>query len=441
MKSYAARRARLLAQMAAQGGGAAIIATNPEVMRNHDSAFPFRFDSNFFYFSGFPEPESVILLIAGTDGKQESVLFCREKNPERESWDGFRFGPEAARDHFGFDEALPIDALDEEVVRRCAKLPALYYPTGSSLDAQVSGWLQAMRSQFRQAPRTTYDLNSVAGEMRLIKDADEIATMQRAAHISAQAHMRAMRFIKPGMNEYQVEAELQYEFRKNGSQFPAYTPIVASGANACILHYMANNAVCKDGDLLLIDAGCELDGYASDVTRTFPVNGTFTGPQRDCYELVLAAQQAALDQAKAGLPYHAMNDAAVRILAQGMLDLGLLDGGKVGSVDDVIEKKAHRQFYMHGTGHWLGLDVHDAGDYQPRPGPNGVDRSERLLEPGMVVTIEPGLYVRPSEGVPEAFWNIGIRIEDDILITADGNQNFSAACPRSIADIEALMKG
>lgn len=441
MKSYAARRARLLAQMDAQGGGAAIIATNPEQMRNHDSTFPFRYDSSFFYLSGFPEPESVILLIAEADGKHESLLFCREKNIEREIWDGFRFGPDAARDHFGFDAAYPIAALDEEVVRRCAKLPALYYPTGSNLDAQVSGWLQAMRGQYRQAPRASHDLNALVGEMRVIKDADEIATMQSAAQISAEAHMRAMRFIKPGMNEFQVEAELLYEFRKNGSQYPAYTPIVASGGNACILHYMANNAVCKDGDLLLIDAGCELDGYASDVTRTFPVNGTFSGAQRDCYELVLASQQAALDQAKAGLPYHAMNDAAVRVLAQGMLDLGLLDGGKVGSVDDVIEKKAHRQFYMHGTGHWLGLDVHDAGDYQPRPAPGGGERSERLLEPGMVVTIEPGIYVRPSEGVPEAFWNIGIRIEDDIVITADGNLNLSAACPRSIAEIEALMKG
>jgi Xaa-Pro aminopeptidase len=440
MKSYAARRARLLAKMQAQGGAVAIIATAPEQVRNSDCDFPFRHDSNFFYLSGFPEPHSVMVLIAGADGKHESLLFCREKNVEREIWDGFRYGPDAARDHFGFDAAYPIDALDAEITRRAAKLPTIYYALGSRLEAQVSGWLHTMRTQSRSAPQTCIDIGLLLNDMRLFKDADEVATMSRAAQISADAHMRAMRTICPGMNEYQILAEIEYEFRKNGAQYPAYTPIVASGGNACILHYIANNAVCKDGDLLLIDAGCELDGYAADVTRTFPVNGRFSGPQRDCYELVLAAQQAALGKALAGLPYHAMNDAAVRILAQGMLDLGLLDGGKVGGVDDVIEKKAHRQFYMHGTGHWLGMDVHDVGDYKNGPAPGGGERAERLLEAGMVVTIEPGIYIRPSEGVPEAFWNIGIRIEDDILITPDGHLNMSEAAPRAIDEIEALMK-
>ena len=442
MKPYAARRAKVLAQMQAQGGAAAIIATAPEQVRNSDCDFPFRHDSNFHYLSGFNEPHSVMVLIAPQNGKTETLLFCREKNLEREIWDGFRYGPEAAREQFGFDAAYPICALDSEITRRLPHIPTLYHALGSGpQDTRMAGWLQTMRQESRNAPQTCRSLGLLLDEMRLFKDESEIITMRRAGQISANAHRRAMQKTRPNMHEYEIEAELLYEFRRNGAQAPAYNPIVASGANACVLHYSANNALCKDGDLLLIDAGCEFDSYAADITRTFPVNGRFSGPQKDCYQLVLAAQQAAIDQAMPGRAYNAVNDAAVRVLAQGMLDLGLLDAGKVGNVDDVIEKKAFRQFYMHSTGHWLGMDVHDVGDYRSGIAPEGGERAHRVLQAGMVLTVEPGLYVRPGDGVPEAFWHIGIRIEDDVLITAEGQEILSIAAPRSVAEIETLMQG
>ncbi|MEN9864954.1 MAG: hypothetical protein RL748_544 [Pseudomonadota bacterium] len=440
MTAYAARRAALLAQIQVPAGAAAIIATAPEQVRNNDCDFPFRFDSNFFYLSGFTEPNSVMVLIAHPNGRHESLLFCRVKDVEREIWDGFRYGPDAAREQFGFDAAFPIDSLGEEIARRLGHLSTLYYPFGSQVEREIPNWVQTMRQRTRLAPGMLRDVNMLLAEMRLFKDESEILSMQRAADISSSAHHRAMQTTCPGMAEYQVEAEILYEFRRQGSQSPAYTSIVASGANACVLHYVGNAAQCRDGDLLLIDAGCELDGYASDITRTFPVNGRFSGPQKDCYELVLAAHQAAIDQALPGRNYSAMNDAAVKVLAQGMLDLGLLDAGKVGNLDDVIEKKAYRQFYMHSTGHWLGLDVHDVGDYRTGPIIEGAEREYRALQAGMVVTVEPGLYVRPSEGVPEQFWNIGIRIEDDVLVTADGQRILSNACVRSVADIEAMMQ-
>ncbi len=440
MTSYAARRAALLAQIQIPAGSAAIIATAPEQVRNNDCDFPFRFDSNFFYLSGFTEPHSVMVLIAHPNGRHESLLFCREKNVEREIWDGFRYGPDAAREQFGFDAAFPIDTLSAEVTRRLGHLSTLYYPFGSLIEREIPGWVQSMRQQTRLAPGSLRDVNVILHEMRLFKDESEIITMQKAATISAAAHKRAMQMTRPNMFEYQVEAEILYEFRRQGSPAAAYNSIVATGANACVLHYIGNAALCKDGDLLLIDAGCELDGYASDITRTFPVNGRFSGPQKDCYQLVLAAHHAAIEQALPGRNYSDMNDAAVRVLAQGMLDLGLLDAGKVGLLDDVIEKKAYRQFYMHSTGHWLGLDVHDVGDYRTGPIVEGSEREYRALQAGMVVTVEPGLYVRPSEGVPEAFWQIGIRIEDDILITADGQRNLSDAAPRTVAEIEAIMQ-
>jgi Xaa-Pro aminopeptidase len=440
MKPYAARRANVLAQMHAMGGAAAIIATAPEQVRNNDCDFPFRHDSNFYYLSGFEEPSSVIVLIASPNGKTESLLFCREKNPEREIWDGFRHGPQAAQEQYGFDAAYPICELDHQITTRLATLPALYYALGGPQDARVTGWLHTMRQNSRSAPHTCHNLANLLDEMRLFKDESELATLRRAGQISANAHIRAMRSTRPNMHEYEIEAELLYEFRRNGAQSPAYTAIVASGANACVLHYSANNALCKEGDLLLIDAGCELNGYAADITRTFPVNGRFTGPQKDCYEVVLAAQQAALDQAMPGRPYNAMHDAAVRVLTQGMLDLGLLNSAKVGSLDDAIEKKAFRQFYMHGTGHWLGMDVHDVGDYRTGTAPEGGERAHRLLQPGMVLTVEPGLYVRPAENVPEAFWHIGVRIEDDVFITPTGHENLSQAAPRSVAEIEAIMQ-
>ena len=442
MKSYAARRAALMAQMKAKGGGVAIIPTAPEVMRNRDADYPYRHDSYFYYLSGFTEPEAVIVLVAGkTD---QTILFCREKNLEREIWDGYRYGPEAAREAFGFDAAHPVSALDTEMPKLLADAPALFFALGSDsrLDTQVKAWLQSVRMQARAgvtAPSIMHDVHVLLDEMRLSKDVEEVAVMKRAAAISASAHRRAMQAARPGLREYHIEAELLHEFRRNGSQFPAYGSIVATGANACVLHYRAGDAEIKDGDLILIDAGCELDSYASDITRTFPANGKFSGPQKALYEIVLAAQYAAIAETKPGKRFIDGHDAAVRVLAQGMLDTGLLDKDKVGTLDDVIEKGAYRQFYMHRTGHWLGMDVHDVGEYREL-NTSGNEKPWRTLQPGMMLTIEPGIYVRPEPGVPEQFWNIGIRIEDDALVTADGCEIITEAAPKTVADIEAVMK-
>ncbi len=442
MKSYAARRAALMKQMQEKGGGIAILPTSPEVMRNRDSDYPYRHDSYFYYLSGFDEPEAVIVLVAGE--KSQAILFCREKNPEREIWDGYRHGPEAAREAFGFDAAYPISALDTEMPKLMANASALFYALGSDrkLDKQVQGWLQAVRMQSRAgvvAPSVVHDVHVLLDEMRLVKDAEEIAIMKRAAAISAEAHRRAMQSCRAGLREYHLEAELLHEFRRNGSQYPAYGSIVATGANACVLHYRASDAEIKDGDLVLIDAGCELDSYASDITRTFPANGKFSGPQKALYELVLAAQSAAIAETRPGKRFMDGHDAAVRVLAQGMLDTGLLDKDKVGSLEDVIEKGAYRQFYMHRTGHWLGMDVHDVGEYREASVLQG-EKPWRVLQPGMMLTVEPGIYVRPEPGVPEHFWNIGIRIEDDALVTESGCEIITAAAPKTVADIEAVMK-
>jgi len=442
MKSYAARRAALMAQMKAKGGGVAIIPTAPEVMRNRDADYPYRHDSYFYYLSGFTEPEAVIVLVAGKTN--QAILFCREKNLEREIWDGYRFGPDAARETFGFDAAYSISALDTEVPKLVADAPALFYALGSDakLDRQVQAWLQTVRMQARAgitAPSAVHDVHVLLDEMRLFKDAEEVAIMKRAATISADAHRRAMQASRPGLREYHLEAELLHEFRRQGSQFPAYGSIVATGANACVLHYRASDALLKDGDLVLIDAGCEMDSYASDITRTFPANGKFSGPQKALYEIVLAAQHAAIAETRPGKRFMDGHDAAVRVLAQGMLDTGLLDKNKVGSLEDVIEKGAYRQFYMHRTGHWLGMDVHDVGEYRDLVG-SGEERPWRALEPGMMLTIEPGIYVRPEPGVPEQFWNIGIRIEDDALVTDNGCEIITESAPKTIEEIEAVMK-
>ena len=442
MKTYAARRASLITQMQAKGGGIAIIPTAPEVMRNRDADYPYRHDSYFYYLSGFTEPESVIVLLAGE--KNQTILFCREKNLEREIWDGFRYGPEAARSTFGFDAAYPIEAIDTELPKLMANAQGLFYALGSDskLDGQVQRWLQTVRAQARAGvtpPSAAYDVQVLLDEMRLSKDAGEIDIMQRSADIAAAAHRRAMRIARPGLREYHLEAEILHEFRNNGSQFPAYGSIVATGANACVLHYRASDTELKDGDLVLIDAGCELDSYASDITRVFPVNGKFSGPQKELYEIVLASQYAAIEETRPGKRFMDGHDAAVKVLAQGMLDTGLLDKNKVGSLSDVIESRAYSQFYMHRTGHWLGMDVHDVGEYRDAA-PIGTEKPWRTLQAGMVLTVEPGIYVRPAEGVPEQYWNIGIRIEDDALVTADGCHILSAAAPKTVADIEALMK-
>ncbi len=429
LELYRGRRLRLARQMQR---GVAAIATAPERLRNRDAHYPYRFDSYFYYLTGFPEPDAVLVLIAGEGSR--SLLFCRDKPLEREIWDGLRYGPEGARQAFGVDEAYSVKQLDEMLPKLLADQPAIFCDMGENAewDARVIQWLNGVRAQVRtgiSAPGEIRDVRKLLDEMRLVKDANELGVMRRAAKISAAAHRRAMQSTRPGLHEYEVEAELLYEFRRNGAQAPAYTPIVASGASACVLHYVANDQPLKDGELLLVDAGCELDGYAADITRTFPVNGRFVGPQRDVYELVLAAQSAAIAQVNAGLPWEAPHDAAVRVLARGFIDLGLCQG----TVDAVIESGDYRKFYMHRTGHWLGMDVHDCGDYK-RGG------AWRPLEPGMVLTVEPGCYIRPGEGVPQHLWNIGVRVEDDVVVTPDACEVITIEAPKTVADIEEVMR-
>jgi len=428
---YRDRRANLLKAMREHaGGGLALVPTAPEVARNRDSHFPYRHDSYFYYLSGFPEPEAIVALVAGPDGDKH-VLFCREKNAEREIWDGFRYGPDAAREIFGFDEAHPISELDQVLPDLAADRPALYTPLGmfDTWDRKIADTLNEVRNRVRSgvaAPDAIVDVRAQLDSMRLTKDLHEVALMRRAATISSGAHRRAMERTRPGWYEYQVEAELAHEFLHHGAQAVAYPSIVASGPNACVLHYRENNRKMVDGDLLLIDAGCEYQGYASDITRTFPVNGRFSGPQKDIYELVLASQLACLDAVKPGVDFHDYHKVAERVLAQGFIDLGLCHG----TLDEVLESGTYKQFYMHRAGHWLGLDVHDAGLYQ-------VKGQSMKLAPGMVLTVEPGAYIRPAENVPEAFWNIGVRIEDDVLVTSSGVENLTAEAPKTVADVEA----
>ena len=429
MANHAQRRTQLAARL---GHGVAVIPTAPERPRNRDTHYAYRPDSYFHYLCGFPEPEAVLVIVGGDE--PHSVLFCRDKDLEREIWDGFRYGPAGAQDAFGIDEAHSITELDARMPALLGNRPALYCHLGEdpAWDARVIGWLNQVRAQVRTgvtAPSELRDVHALLDAMRVVKDADELAIMRRAAAISTAAHERAMRTTRPGRHEYEIEAELLHEFRRHGSAAPAYTSIVAGGANACVLHYVQNDAPLKDGDLLLIDAGCELDCYASDITRTFPVNGRFTAPQQAIYELVLAAQAAAIAQVKPGNTWNMPHDAAVRVLAQGMLDLGLL----TGTLDGVIESEAYRRYYMHRTGHWLGKDVHDAGSYKE-------DGAWRTFEPGMVLTVEPGCYVRRGEGVPDKYADIGVRIEDDVVVTASGCEVITAP-PKTVADITRLMRG
>ncbi len=429
LTEFQQRRNQLLNKM---GEGIAIIPTAPEVIRNRDSHYPYRFDSYFYYLTGFTEPESVLVLIAGKSPK--SILFCRDKDMEREIWDGFRFGPDATKEQFGFDEAYSFNQLDELLPKLLSNQAKLFYSLGADAhwDTRVTGWLNQIKDLVRtgvSAPAEIVDVRQVVNVMRMVKTPYEQELMRRSANIAAAAHNRAMQFVKRNKKEYEIEAEFLHEFYRNGAQSPAYTSIVAGGANACTLHYNANNSVLNDGDLLLIDAGCELDGYASDITRTFPINGKFSAAQKDLYELVLAAQLAAIEVAKPGQHWNAPHDAALSILVQGFIDFKLCKGTK----DEVLESGNYRQFYMHRTGHWLGLDVHDAGEYKDKVG------AWALLQAGNTLTVEPGCYVRPADNVPEHFWNIGIRIEDDVLITATGNEVLTKKAVKTVADIEAMM--
>ncbi len=428
---FLARRKRLLQTI---GNGLAIIPTAPEMVRNRDAHFPFRFDSYFWYLSGFPEPEAVVVLV-GAQGKQKakSILFCREKHEEREIWDGYRYGPKAAKVAFGFDAAYPIEQLDQKLPELLVDRDSLWHAIGhdAEWDARITKALNAVRAQTRagkRAPRAIHDLRAELDAMRLIKDSAEAAIQQRAADIASAGHARAMRACRPGMAEYELEAELTYEFRKRGADAHAYTPIVAGGANACVLHYVENNKLLNDHTLVLIDAGCEVEGYAADITRTFPVNGRFSPAQKDVYEIVLAAQDAAFAATAPGRHFMEAHDAAVRVLTQGLVDLKLL----TGNVDNLIEKGDFRRFYMHRTGHWLGLDVHDAGEYK-----TGDDWA--VLQPGMTLTVEPGLYIRPAADIPAEFAGIGIRIEDDVRVTATGCDIYTTA-PKTVAEIEEVMR-
>ena len=456
---YAKRRATLAAQLGK--GGIAIIPTAPEQQRNRDSDFLYRADSYFYYLTGFAEPHG--WLVVTGDGK--TTLFCNAKDLEREIWDGIRLGPQAAPDVLGVSDAFSVAELDAQMPKLLDNRSVIWFPfaTHKALETRIDGWLGSLRARIRygaMCPDQQRDVCTLLDEMRLIKDASEQATMRRAAQISAGAHIRAMqlsaKMLREGkqVREYHLDAELLHEFRLQGSQYPAYGSIVAAGANACILHYRADASPVRSGELVLIDAGCELDGYASDITRTFPANGKFTGAQRELYDLVLASQDAAVAATKAGARFTDPHEASVKVLAQGMLDVGLLDKNKVGSLQDVIDNRSYFQFYMHRTGHWIGMDVHDCGAYlEPSQlgqsstrkdaltGDTIIDRPARILYPGMALTIEPGIYVRPAPGVPEKFHNIGIRIEDDAIVTDKGCELISRGVPVKADEIEALMRG
>lgn len=456
--NFALRRSKLAAQLGVEG--LAIIPTALERPRNRDSDYLYRHDSYFYYLSGFSEPHAWLVITSNG----HTTLFCQPKDLEREIWDGIRLGPDAALSELGIDAAYSMTELDERMPRMMENKEVIWYPmaTHQGLETRIDAWLQKVRARVRfgvLCPEQQRDVCALLDEMRLFKDAIEQDTMRHAAQISANAHVRAMqlcaRMLREGrdVREYHLDAELLNVFRQHGSQYPAYSSIVAAGANACVLHYRADKAPVKNGELVLIDAGCELDGYASDITRTFPANGKFTGPQRTLYDLVEASQQAAVAATRAGARFTDPHEASVKVLAQGMLDVGLLNKDKVGNLDDVIDKRAYFQFYMHRTSHWLGMDVHDCGSYieptekgqvnQRKDALTGeilVNRPARILQPGMVLTLEPGIYVRPAIGVPAHFHNIGIRIEDDAIVTQNGCELISRDVPVTSQAIEDLMR-
>ncbi|QSX74834.1 aminopeptidase P N-terminal domain-containing protein [Lysobacter arenosi] len=431
-KAYARRRKQLMRM--AGDDAILVLPAALERIRSRDTHYPYRQDSDLLYLTGFPEPEAVLVLVPGRK-HGEVLLFCRERDAERESWDGPRFGPEGAVEAFGLDDAYPITDLDDILPGLLEGRSRVYYHFGrdQEFDLKLIGWLNRVRAMVRQGaqpPHEFLELGHLLDELRLFKDRDEIRMMQRAADISVLAHEAAMRAARPGVHEYQLQAELERVFRQHDAE-PAYSSIVGAGSNACVLHYRANNAQARDGDLVLVDAGAEYRGYAADITRTFPVGGRFSKEQRALHDLVGAAQAASLAQARAGIPYEAGHVAAVETLTEGLLKLGLLKG----RLEKNLADGSYKRFYRHKTGHWLGLDVHDVGEYR-------IDGESRLLEPGMVFTIEPGLYVSPDDSTVDAKWRgIGIRTEDDVLVTQDGHQVLTGKLARSADEIEALMAG
>ncbi|WP_189449819.1 aminopeptidase P N-terminal domain-containing protein [Cognatilysobacter xinjiangensis] len=430
-RSPYARRRRHLMRMAGDDA-IVIVPAAAERIRSRDTHYPYRQDSDLLYLTGFPEPEAVLALIPGRR-HGEAILFCRERDPEREGWDGPRVGPEGAVEAFGVDDAYPITDLDDILPGLLEGRSRVYYHFGrdAEFDLKLIGWLNRVRAQVRsgaQPPHEFLELGHLLDELRLFKDAGELKLMQKAADVSVAAHEAAMRAARPGIAEYELQAELEYVFRRNAAT-PAYNSIVGAGANACVLHYNANSGAARGGELVLIDAGAEVQGYAADITRTFPVNGRFSPAQRALHDLVGQAHAAALAKARPGEVWDSIHEAAVATLAEGLLRLGLLKG----KLEKVIADGSYKRFYRHKTGHWLGLDVHDVGDYR-------VDGQSRVLEPGMVFTIEPGLYVDANDTTVDAKWRgIGIRTEDDVLVTKDGARMLTAALARSADEIEAFM--
>jgi Xaa-Pro aminopeptidase len=432
-KEYAARRKDLMLQM--HKNSIAIISSAPEKIRSRDTHYPYKQNVNLSYLCGFPEPESVLVLIPGRENG-ETVLFCRDKDPLRETWDGYREGPDGAVKNFGADDAFPISDIDDILPNLIEGKDRLYYAIGKDpeFDKHLMDWINHVRSQRGNGalpPGEFVDLDHFINEMRLFKTAGEVKIMRKAGEISAKAHVRAMKASRPGVFEYQLQAEIEHEFAMSGSVGPAYSSIVGGGKNGCVLHYVENKDPLRDGDLVLIDAGCEYQNYAADITRTFPVNGKFSVEQAAIYDVVLKAQADAIAMIGPGIEYNKTNEATIRTITQGLVDLGLLQG----DVDELIANEAHREFYMHGAGHWLGMDVHDVGDYK-------IEGQWRVYEPGMVVTIEPGIYIAPgSPNIDEKWHGIAVRIEDDIVVTKDGNENLTSAVPKERNEIEALMAG
>ncbi|MCG7546665.1 Xaa-Pro aminopeptidase [Pseudoalteromonas sp. Of7M-16] len=431
-EEFVARRARLLNSL--DNNAVAIIPAAAEITRSRDTEFPFRQDSDFFYLTGFKEPDAVLVLHKDKAGSGRTILFCRNKDKLAEIWHGRRVGFEMAKSQFAMDETYALTDLDDELLALVNGCATLYFGQGTYplFDDKVWSLLSTLRGAPKKgykAPETIKDIRPLVHEMRLFKSDNEIAVMRKAAQISAQAHVRAMQFAKPDATEYQLEAEIHHHYAMNGARYPAYGTIVGSGNNANILHYTENSDALKSGDLILIDSGCELEGYAADITRTFPVSGQFSAAQTEIYNLVLKAQLAAFEEVKPGGTLVKANKQVVRVLTEGLIELGILSG----TVDELIEAQACKAFYMHGVGHWLGLDVHDVGEYK-------LDEADRPFEAGMVLTIEPGLYFDEDAEVPAQYKGIGVRIEDDLLITQNGHENLTVDVPKSIAEIEALMQ-
>ena len=429
-KEYAKRRLQLM-EIAGEES-VIIVHAAAQKIRNNDAGYPYRQDSDFLYLSGFSEPGAMMVLLPEDKGGH-SILFCRERDPHREMWDGLMAGTEGAVEQFGFDEAFPISEMEKRLPRLLRGRERIYYDLGKTpdFDQLLIGWMNEFRAKTRKkflAPDEIIALDHSLHEMRLFKSRTEVTTMRKSARIAAIAHQRAMQVCKPGMNEAEIHAELLHTFTRNQCE-ASYIPIVGGGANACVLHYISNRDKLNDGDLLLIDAGAEYDGYASDITRTFPVNGKFSGPQRDLYQVVLAAQLKAIEQVRAGNPWDHVHETAVQVATEGMIDLGILKG----SLEEALEEEHFKDYYVHNTGHWLGLDVHDVGEYE-------IDGHSRVLEPGMVLTVEPGIYIPETATVVDEIWHgMGIRIEDNVVVTRDEADVLTSDICKTIDDIQELM--